>query len=166
MTVTASELERLADDILAEDRRRSEDRSIASRQFILSEAQLEARDRHEVLTPHLGTMPNAGIYHRAYNPLFGKRPRGKNSPAPEWDSRVPHLTSTPTGWTAEQWARDPQFADRPHEDHQCHLTAGQRSRIRRALRNASGNKRLLHLTRAVLAEKYGVPIRVVMGLAQ
>lgn len=155
----AGTLEAAADAILRLDRSAE-----GSWSDILLEDQLALRAFREIsMDPYVfdvGLTP--GIYRREYSPL---RPRPRIPPDPygklEFDARVgmalPH-----SGWAEDLMPfTDPEWPmPGPH-----HLDRYQRCRIRRELRKVpQGNTRLRHLTRHLLAIKYGVQIRVILEL--
>lgn len=149
-------------DILNEERRQGS-KAISDRQFWLTPAQLDHRYNHEIYNMngvpeiHLGS----GIYHRVYNPLFGKRPKrqgSRGSSEPEWDTRVPHGTSAALGWMGDQWyGRSTAWATDARNGEHWHLTPGQRSRIRKLMQQVSARADAREAMKGLLSEKYGVP---------
>lgn len=139
-------LEEIADGWLDEDRRQRPHGG-----EILSYEQLERRRQREV---QAGLRPDpafySGLYHRAYNPRLGDRPKsyphtGDRWGNPEFDGRVSSRGGA--GWT-DIWVTRDRYA---HDDP---LTHGQRRRIRMLMRRVPPEKR--RLARVTLAMMFGV----------
>lgn len=175
MTVTGTDpaLEMMADEMLAEYRRdyvrRYGVNTMESKQYILSPDQLEMRQSREVYNVNGVPDPaiRQGIYHRAYNPLMGKRP-GKwwnQVDAPRWDNRVPYGSGTPTAAATPHWPiSSPCWKISAPQGFYWHLTAGQRSRIRRLYRQV-GSGRPREVLKDYLSDFYGVPPWVISRVA-
>lgn len=149
-------------DILNEERRQGS-KAIIDRQFWLTPEQFDHRYNHEVY--NVNGVPEihlvSGIYHRAYNPLSGKRPHKWWSQVedPKWDSRVPHSSSSTTNaWMGNQWyGRSVAWVTDSRNGEYYHLTSGQRSRIRRLMQQVSVRADAREAMKGLLSEKYGVP---------
>ena len=152
-------LENAANAILRLDRSIEDDHH-----GILLEDQLALRSFREIpMDPHLfdvGLTP--GIYQREYSP---HKPRPRTPPDPydkmEFDARV-GMASPHTGWAEDLMPFiDPEWPAAPPD----HLDRYQRCRIRKTLRGVpQGQMRLRHLTRVLLAAKYGVQISAILKL--
>lgn len=129
---------------------------------ILSPEQWEHRHHKEVLIPAPDSAYGDGIYHRAYNPQFGKRPdRWDNANPygkPEFDRRVGEMarvSGSPVGLTRDTAL--PKGAER-----RWGLSRSQRYRIRQKMRGVPGEQRII--MRRLLADHYGVPTWVIYRL--
>ena len=136
---------------------------------ILFADQLELRWSREIISEHpIDRAIHEGVYHRAYNPLLGKRPRKKFDYYGEmgFDARVPYL-----GVTEEGFHQDLTGPHRvwiwPDYPHRGHLSAGQCSRIRQVLRGIPDRYLLVrrHI-RQRLADQYGVPVGLIVRIEQ
>ena len=154
------ELEDAADRLLALERKISGAKTHDAINDYLTKDQLNVRHSHEVLTPTPEETLYSGVYHRAYNPLFGKRPPSyphRRSEKPVFDTRVGTEAGNQLGW--EMFSpRDPAWPIRPREGFYHHLTTGQRCRIRKMMKSIPATRQdARQMLRHLLADKYGVP---------
>ncbi|AON96837.1 hypothetical protein BI081_gp086 [Mycobacterium phage Tonenili] len=125
----------------------------------------EVYNRNGVADPAI----ESGIYHRAYNPQVGRRPRRKfdphnDGPAHHYDSRV-GMEGNHVGWSEDLCGphRDPAWSDPPGQNRWHHLDRMQRSRIRATLRKLPQEHLALRdIVRRHLSATYGVPVHVIV----
>lgn len=162
LTGVDRELEFEADKILSWDKSRAEVKS-TDWYGILSPDQVRARLDREVYNQNGFPEPaiEEGLYRRAYNPLFGKRPKGRRTwPDLEYDARV-GIAGNHRGYP-DYTPRDPAGVVLPRDGYYWHLDRYQRSRIRSVMRKLPPHRQdARKVVKAILAEKYGVPTWVI-----
>ena len=161
----AQDLEDQAWAILALDRA-DQDKVTGTVHGILSPAQCDMRLNREMSVGlRVGEYLQDGMYRRAYNPLFGRRP-GKwwsQVTEPVWDGRIGDVRSA-QAWQTPWPSRVPSWATPTREGEFYHLDRYQRSRIRNVMRRmpASAPQIARDVLRGFLAEKYGVPVWIIV----
>jgi len=157
------ELEEAADELLAADRADGP-KAIGAIYGILLPDQLALRAEREVLVDPstFSTLESGGLYRRAYNPLFGKRPVRLNDRHvygnPDFDNRVGSRIRS--GWSEDLlWPqRDPAGVVHPRDGYYWHLDRFQRSRIRAIMRKIPPDRQdARRVLKVLLGLKYGVP---------
>jgi hypothetical protein len=165
----AQDLEDQAWAILALDRA-DEDLVTGPIHGILSPHQYELRLRREFSVGlKLGEYLQDGMYRRAYNPLFGRRP-GKwwsQTAEPTFDGRIGDVRGA-SGWTAPWPTRVRGWATEARQGEYHHLTRYQRSRIRNVMRRlpSTAPQVARDILRMHLAVKYGVPPWIIVRVAK